>query len=93
MSTRATEICASVSAGSQNSFMGPEAVKSAVLHVKCNDTDTFAALHDQVECEELNEKVGVVAQRLAIECVKESMTCTVGGGGATIRLSTLSVLE
>jgi hypothetical protein len=34
-----------------------------------------------------------VAERLAVECVKHSVARSVGSGGASVRLSTLAVVE
>jgi len=93
MGTCAAEVRTSISTGCQNSLMCSESVQCTIFHVERNDTNTFAILHDQVESKELDKEVGVVAKRLAIESVQKSMTCTVGGGGTTICLSTLPILK
>ena len=91
--TRAGEVCATVAAGGENGLVRAEAVERAVLHVKRHDTDTLAALHDEVEREVLDEEVSVVTEGLTVERVEEGMAGTVGSGSATIRLATLAVLE
>jgi hypothetical protein len=73
--------------------VGAEAVEGAVLEVEGNDTDTLAVLHQEVDREELDEEVGVVAERLAVEGVEKSVAGTVGSGGAAVGLATLAELE
>jgi hypothetical protein len=68
-------------------------MEGTILHVECNNTNTFAVLHDQVECEVLDEEVSVVTEGLAIKSVEESMTGTVSSGCAAVCLTTLSVLQ
>jgi hypothetical protein len=93
VSTRAAEIGTSISASSQNSLVRPKSMQCAVFHIEGDYTDTFPILHNQVKSKELNEEVGVVAERLAIKSMEERMPCTVSGSGATIRLSALSIFE
>jgi hypothetical protein len=50
--------------------VGPKAVEGTVFHVECDDTDTLAVLHDQVEGKVFDEEVGVMSERLAIEGMK-----------------------
>ena len=54
-------------------------MECAVFHVLSNDTRALAVLHDQVEGKVLDEEVGVVTQRLAIERLQE-----VNGGCTTV---------
>lgn len=61
MRTRAAEVCATVATRREHGLMRAEAVKSAVFHVERDYADTLAVLHNEVEREVLNEKVGVVA--------------------------------
>ena len=68
-------------------------MECAVFHVQSNDTHTLAVLHDQVESKVLNEEIGVVTQRLAVERVQEGMPSTVSGGCATVGLASLSVFQ
>ena len=91
--TCAREVGASVATSSQDGLVSAETVKSTVLHVQSDDTNALAILHDQVEREVLDEEVGVVAERLAVEGVEESVTGTVGGGSTAVCLTTLSVLQ
>ena len=89
----AAEICSSVTSRGEDGLVGAETVKGTVLHVQRNDTDTFSVLHNQVQREVFNEEVRVVSERLAVERVQESVSSTIGGGGATIGLTTLSELQ
>ena len=65
--TRAAKVSSSITTGSQDGLVSPEAMEGAVFHVECNDTNTLAVLHDQVEGKIFDEEVGVVAERLAVE--------------------------
>jgi len=89
----AAEVSTTISTSGQNCLMSPETMQCAVLHVHGNDTNAFAVLHDQVHSEVLNEEVGVMTQRLTIESVQESVTCTIGSGSASVGLTSFSVLQ
>lgn len=91
--TRATEVSPTVTTGSKNGLVAPETVEGSVLHVESDDTDTLSILHEQIERKVLDEKVGVVTERLAVQGVKDGVTCAVCGSGATVGLATLAVLE
>lgn len=93
MSTRAAEVGTTVATSSEDSLVAAEPVKGTIFHVKGNDTNTFAVLHDQVEGEVFDEEVGIVAEGLAIEGVENGMTSTVSSSSAAVGLTTLAVLE
>ena len=59
-------------------------MECAVFHVQSNDTHALAVLHDQVEGKVLDEEVGVVTQRLAVERVQVGITGTVNDGCTTV---------
>ena len=59
--------------------MRPEAVDRAVFHVHGDDATARTVLHDQVEREILDEELGRIAQRLAIEGVQHGVAGAVGG--------------
>lgn len=67
-------------------------MQRSILHVESEHTDTFAVLHQEVERKVLDEKVCVVAERLAVEGMKDGVTRSVGGGSTSVGLSSLSVL-
>ena len=90
---RAAEVRSSISTSSEYSLVCPESVQGTVLHVKSDDTHALAILHNQVQSEVLNEEVGVVSQRLAVEGMKECVSCSVSGSSATICLATLAKLQ
>ena len=91
--TRAREVRATVPTGREHGLVCTEAVERTVLHVERHDTDTLAVLHDEIKSEVLDEEVGVVAERLAVECVEKRVTGTVRGGSAAVRLAALAELE
>ena len=62
MRTRATEVCATVTAGREHGLVRAEAVERAVLHVQSHDANTLAVLHDEIQREVLDEEVRVVSQ-------------------------------
>ena len=74
------EIRASVAARRQDRHVGAEAVDLARRHVERDDAAAAALLvHDQVEGEILDEEVGLVAHRLAVEGVQHGVAGAVGG--------------
>ncbi len=68
-------------------------MERSILHVERQYTDALAILHQKVKGEVLDEKVGVMSERLAVEGVKDRVARAVGRGGATVRLASLSKLE
>jgi hypothetical protein len=91
--TRAAEVCAPVAASRQHSLVCSESVEGPVLHVYGDDANTFTVLHDQIKCKIFDEKVGIVAEGLAVEGVQQGMTSAIRGGSTSICLSALSVLQ
>ena len=65
--------------------MGAEAVDRAVVHAQRDDAAAGAVLHDQVDGEILDEELGGVAQRLAVERVQHGVAGAVGGGAGALR--------
>jgi len=88
----AAEVGTAVSTGSEDGVLSQETVEGTVLLVVGEDTTALAILHDQVKGEVLNEVVGVVPQRLAVESVEESVAGTIGSSAAAVSLTTLAVL-
>lgn len=88
----AGEVGASVSTGGENGVVGEETVEGAVLLVVGEDTTALTILHDQVDGEVLDEVVGVVAERLAVEGVEKSVAGTVGSSAAAVSLAALAEL-
>ena len=93
MRARAAEVRTTVSTGSQDSLVSAEAMQRAVLHVEREHTHTFTTVHYEVESEILDEEVGVVSERLAVEGVQDGVPGTVSGSGTPIGLTTLAELE
>ena len=82
----AGEVGAAVAAGRQDRLLGAEAVQRAVLQAQRDDAAAGAlAVHDQVDGEVLDEELGRVAQRLAIERVQHGVAGAVGGGAGALR--------
>lgn len=93
MCTGTREVGSTVTTGGQDGLVTPESVQCSVLHVERDDTDTFAILHEKVEGKVFNEEVGVVSEGLTVKGVEDGVTGSIGSGGASIGLSTLSELE
>ena len=90
--TRTAKVSSSITTSSQDGLVGPEAVEGTIFHVECNDTNTLAILHDQVESKVFDEEVGVMAERLAIEGVEQGMTGTVSGSRTAVCLTAFAIL-
>jgi hypothetical protein len=83
------EVSTSVAPRRQNCFMRAEAVDGTVLHVQRDHAPAGAVLiHDQVQGEELDEKLGVVAERLAVQGVQQSVPGSVGSAGTPGKMGT-----
>ena len=81
----AGEIGAAIAAGRQNRLLGAEAMQRAVLQAQRDDAAAGAVLiHDQVDGEILDEELGRVAQRLAVERVQHGVAGAVGGGAGAL---------
>jgi ribosomal protein S6E (S10) len=68
-------------------------MERSVFHVERDHTDTLAVLHEQIERKVFDEKVGVVSEGLSVQSVQDGVTCSISGGGTSVGLSTLAVLE
>lgn len=65
--------------------MRPESVKSSVLHVEGEDSDTLSlGGHEEIKGEVLDKEVGVVLERLPVESVQHGVSSSVGGGGTSV---------
>ena len=74
----AEKIGAAITAGRQNGFLRAEAVQRAVIKLPRGDAPAGAVLvHDEIKREILDEELGRVAQRLAIERVQDCVAGTV----------------
>jgi len=89
---RAAEVGTAIAASGQDGVVGEESVESAVLLVVGEDTSALTVLHDQVQGKVFDEVIGVVSERLAVERVKKSVAGSIGGGTASVGLTTLAVL-
>ena len=90
MCRRAGEVGASVAAGRQDDLVGAEAMQSARGQVYGNDTAASAVLHDQVDSEVFDKKLGIVCQRLLIERMQHCVTRAIGRcAGALCRALTI----
>ena len=93
MRASAAEVGTAVSASSKDGLVCAESVESAILHVEGDDTNTLTILHDQIQSEVFDEKVGVVSERLTVEGMQQSMPSSVSSSSTTVCLTTLSVFE
>ena len=71
--------------------MCAEAVQCAIFLVVCYDSFTFTVFHDQVESKVFNEVVGVVPERLPVQCMQKSVARSVCSCTATICLTSFPV--
>jgi hypothetical protein len=67
-------------------------MQSTVLLVIGKNALAFAIFHKQIKREVFDEVVGIVSERLAVECVEESVSGSVSGSTASVCLSSLSKL-
>ncbi|KAI6755199.1 hypothetical protein HG531_004305 [Fusarium graminearum] len=80
----AGEVSSAVTTSGEDGVVGEESVQSAVLLVVGEDTAALTILHNQVEGEVLDEVVGLVAERLAVESVKKGVAGSVSGSTASL---------
>jgi len=89
----AREVGAAVAARRHHRVVGAEAVEGAVLQAHGDHAHALAALHDEVEGEVLDEEVGVVSERLAVEGVEERVAGPVGDAAAALGLAAVAVVQ
>lgn len=63
-----------------------------ILKANGNDTDAFTIFHKQIKCEIFDEIVTVIVQRLAVQCVQQWMSRSIGDGTASVRLATFAIV-
>ncbi len=73
--------------------MRSESVKSTVLHVEREDTDTLPILHEKVEGEVLDEKIGIMSKGLTVKGMKDRVTSPIGSSGTSVGLTAFSKFE
>ncbi len=82
----ARRIGAAIAAGRQHRHLRAEAVQRAVVEVEGDHAAAAAFLvHDQVDGEVFDEKLGRVAQRLAVHRVQHGVAGTVGSSAGALR--------
>ena len=90
MGRGAGEIGAAVAAGRQNHLMGAEPVQGAVFQGQRDDAAAGAVLHDQVDGEILDEELGRMPERLAVERVQDGMAGAVRRRAGALGLAALA---
>ena len=81
-----------VSTRSQDRGLGAEAMQRAVVELERNDAAAGAlVVHDQVDGEELDEKLGRMTQRLAVHRMQHGVASAVGGSTSALRLALAEV--
>src|SRR6185369_12876284 len=85
MGAGAGEIDAAVASGREHHRLRAEAMDRPVVEVERDDPAANAVLHDEVDREIFDEKVGVVLQALRIKRVEHRMAGAVGGGASALR--------
>jgi len=87
------EVSASVTTGGKNGLVSTKFVDGSVLHIHGDDTVALTIVHHQVECEVLDEKLGIVLQGLTVKGVKHGVSGTISGTGTSVSLSPRSKFE
>mmetsp|Transcript_96380 Transcript_96380/g.234239 ORF Transcript_96380/g.234239 Transcript_96380/m.234239 type:complete len:411 (+) Transcript_96380:519-1751(+) len=88
------EVGAAVAARREHGVLGLDAVQAAVLHVHHQHAAAHAlVVHDEVECEVLDEVVRVERQRAPIQRVEHRVARAIGSGGAAVRLAALAEVK
>ena len=91
--TGAGEVDAAIAAGGDDGLLGAEAVQRAVVELEGDDAAAGAVLvHHQVDGEILDEELGRVPERLAVQRVQHGVAGAVGGSGRALRRRALAVL-
>ena len=79
-------VSAAVAAGGEHGHLGRKAMDGAVVEIERDNAAAAAiVVHDQVDGEIFDEKLGGMAQRLAVHGVQHGVTGTVGGGAGALR--------
>jgi hypothetical protein len=87
MSSCAGEIGPSVTSGRDNCVVRSESVNGAVSNAHCDATSALSLfVHYQIENEIFNEKVAIVAQRSAEQCMQHSVSCSVSCASCSVGL-------
>ncbi len=81
----AGEIGAPVTAGREDGHVGAEAVDAAVVELHRDHAAAAAVLHDEVDDEILDEELGGMLERGAVERVQHGVAGAVGGGAGALR--------
>lgn len=94
VSRSAGEVSPTVTSSSENGLVRPESVKGSILHVQGENSDTLAlGGHEEIKSEVLDEEVGVVLERLSVEGVQHGVSSSIGSGGTSVSLSSLSEVQ
>jgi hypothetical protein len=93
MGAGTTKVRTTIPASGQHRLMCPESMERSVFHVQSDDPNALASFHDQVEGKVLDEKVGVMTQRLAVEGMQNSVAGTVRCCCASVGLAAFAILE
>ena len=91
---RAGEVGAAVAAGGEDGLLGAEAMQAAVVELEGDDAAAGAILvHQQVDGEILDEELGRVLQRLAVQRVQHGVAGAVGGGAGALRRRAFAIFR
>ncbi|KAH3659027.1 hypothetical protein OGATHE_006753 [Ogataea polymorpha] len=86
------EVGSTISTSGNDCVVSLESVQSTVLLVVSNASHTSSVVHQQVHGKELDEVVGVVSERLTVQCVQQCMSGSVRNGTGSVSLSSLTKL-
>ena len=92
MRSGAGEVDAAIAAGGDDGLLGAEAVQRAIVELQRHDAAAGAVLvHHQVDGEILDEELGRMLERLAVQRVQHGVAGAVGGSGRALRRRALAV--
>ena len=78
------KIGAPITAGCQNDLVRPEPVQAAIGQIQSDNTTADALLHDQVDCEILDEEFCIMLQRLLVKRMQHGMAGAVCRGTGSL---------
>jgi hypothetical protein len=93
MGGRAAKVAAARPSCCQHCVLGIDAVDAPVFHVETKNSNAFAILHDQIECEIFDEISSVEGETATVKRMQHGVTRSIGGSCATVRLASLSEVE
>lgn len=78
----------------QDGIFGLDTMNGTVLHVHGHDADAGSVvIHDKIKGKVFDKVCGIKGEGTSVESVQHGVSGAVGGGGTTVRLSSLAEFE